>query len=351
MLTGELPGKRIEPPSKKVQIDVRLDEVVLRALEKSPERRYQQASLLKTQVETIGASSAGAPASIAAAPGQVQSPTRFALWLFLLAYAGLMIFLFRSSQLLPPRMASHFGADGRAYGWMDRTSYLVFIAALPLLFAGFAWLVQVVPARFFNIPRRDYWLAPERRPALVAFLRERMLWLGCVIIGLVAALHGLTISANRLEPAQLPMGPFVMILIGFLVAVMIWLASLVMRLADINRPLDPPSGPRSATGKIALGLVLALAGALELLLLASAFSTPRSPAALADNPGALRKASTAKVIEAGLAKPLNPWAWQALEECPLTTGEVARVTTGITDWLRATHPPGLLSRCPGWIRF
>ena len=36
MLTGELPGKKIEPPSRKVQIDVRLDEIVLRALEKNP---------------------------------------------------------------------------------------------------------------------------------------------------------------------------------------------------------------------------------------------------------------------------------------------------------------------------
>ena len=53
MLTGELPGKRLEPPSRKVQIDVRLDEVVLRALEKKPELRYQQVSVLKTQVETI----------------------------------------------------------------------------------------------------------------------------------------------------------------------------------------------------------------------------------------------------------------------------------------------------------
>ncbi|HUA66618.1 MAG TPA: serine/threonine-protein kinase [Alphaproteobacteria bacterium] len=53
MLTGELPGKSIEPPSKKVQIDVRLDEVVLRALEKKPERRYQQVSEVKTRVETI----------------------------------------------------------------------------------------------------------------------------------------------------------------------------------------------------------------------------------------------------------------------------------------------------------
>ncbi len=53
MLTGELPGKKIEAPSKKVSIDVRLDEVVLRALEKKPELRYQQVSEVKTCVETI----------------------------------------------------------------------------------------------------------------------------------------------------------------------------------------------------------------------------------------------------------------------------------------------------------
>ncbi|MFN7140784.1 MAG: serine/threonine-protein kinase, partial [Limisphaerales bacterium] len=53
MLTGELPGQRIEPPSTKVQIDVRLDEIVLRALEQDPERRYGQASVFKTQVESV----------------------------------------------------------------------------------------------------------------------------------------------------------------------------------------------------------------------------------------------------------------------------------------------------------
>jgi len=57
MLTGELPGRKIEPPSSKVQIDVRLDEIVLRALEAKPELRYQQASVLKTQIETIASTS------------------------------------------------------------------------------------------------------------------------------------------------------------------------------------------------------------------------------------------------------------------------------------------------------
>jgi serine/threonine protein kinase len=56
MLTGELPLGRFQPPSSctgGVQIDVRLDEVVLRALEKEPERRYQQAGQVKSDVETI----------------------------------------------------------------------------------------------------------------------------------------------------------------------------------------------------------------------------------------------------------------------------------------------------------
>jgi hypothetical protein len=56
MLTGELPIGRFAAPSKKVQIDVRLDEVVLRALEKEPEQRYQQVGALRTEVETIAAS-------------------------------------------------------------------------------------------------------------------------------------------------------------------------------------------------------------------------------------------------------------------------------------------------------
>ena len=66
MLTGELPGKPLEPPSHKVQIDVRLDAVVLRALEKKPELRYQQVSDVKTMVETIATTppqvSTGVPA-------------------------------------------------------------------------------------------------------------------------------------------------------------------------------------------------------------------------------------------------------------------------------------------------
>src|SRR5207245_2477076 len=56
MLTGELPLGKFQPPSQKVQVDVRLDEVVLHALEKEPARRYQQISQVKTAVDTISGS-------------------------------------------------------------------------------------------------------------------------------------------------------------------------------------------------------------------------------------------------------------------------------------------------------
>jgi serine/threonine protein kinase len=56
MLTGEVPAGHFEPPSKRVQIDVRLDEVILRAMAREPQRRYQQASEVKTEVESISGS-------------------------------------------------------------------------------------------------------------------------------------------------------------------------------------------------------------------------------------------------------------------------------------------------------
>ena len=66
MLTGELPPAQLRAPSTRLhglQIDVRLDEIVLRALEKTPELRYQTAAEMRTEAETV----AGTQATRAAA--------------------------------------------------------------------------------------------------------------------------------------------------------------------------------------------------------------------------------------------------------------------------------------------
>lgn len=80
MLTGELPkgssAKEFEPPSHKVLIDVRLDEVVLHALEREPARRYQQISEVRTQVETIVGSRAPGLSPVAPSRKNVLVGTR-----------------------------------------------------------------------------------------------------------------------------------------------------------------------------------------------------------------------------------------------------------------------------------
>lgn len=53
MLTGERPKENFTPPSKRVQVDIRIDEIVLRALEKTPELRFATATEFRTQVEAV----------------------------------------------------------------------------------------------------------------------------------------------------------------------------------------------------------------------------------------------------------------------------------------------------------
>ncbi len=53
MLTGELPLGRFELPSKKAAVDARLDELVLRAMERNPGRRCQQVSEIRLELEAI----------------------------------------------------------------------------------------------------------------------------------------------------------------------------------------------------------------------------------------------------------------------------------------------------------
>lgn len=336
MLTGERPDREAIAPSRKVRIDVRLDEIVLRALEKNPERRYEQASMFKTQVETIAGARSSLPSPqdfpnqwqpviallamvaclvlfimgfalpppinlmpLVIAPigfivaalklagfwpwrsplfpqsnwtgrnlqtdkaggssresrdGEArieksEKPSRFShmagLAFYLLAYFGLLLLLATTAGALPSRVASHFGAEGRANGWMNREVYLAFVACLPLLFGGFAvvisWLVRWLPARFVSLPRGDFWLAPERRLEVAAFLCQRMFWLASLMTGFFAGLHLLTVHASRSVPPRLSMDGLLALVMAFLIAVLVWTVLLVMRLAEVDRPLTDQS--------------------------------------------------------------------------------------------------------------
>ncbi len=76
MLTGELPVGRFAAPSKKVRIDVRLDEVVLKALESDPELRFQRVSDVKSELDTISGHLQALPPHVRAMFGFEYKSTR-----------------------------------------------------------------------------------------------------------------------------------------------------------------------------------------------------------------------------------------------------------------------------------
>src|SRR5579862_8247383 len=135
MLTGELPLGKFQPPSAKVQIDVRLDEVVLHALEKEPGRRYQHVSQVKTAVETIATTPAGAgsaepitAAQIEAARNQLKIPARG------LVAAGALQLLFSLGLLIFAMPAiAHEGGDPAGYAAVGFGAALLSIAGVIVL--------------------------------------------------------------------------------------------------------------------------------------------------------------------------------------------------------------------------
>lgn len=155
---------------------------------------------------------------------------RIAAWLAAGLIACSAALVLATTAGLPPVVASHFAADGRANGWMSREAYAWMMALLSLVtpyavWGAAAWLPRRWP-RLVNIPFRDYWLAPERREATLARLGRMGLWMGLLSAALIAGIHVEVVLANRRVPPAAGdgmfwvLGPFVVAI----VALVVWTA-------------------------------------------------------------------------------------------------------------------------------
>ncbi len=107
MLTGELPGEEFKPPSRKVQIDVRLDEIVLRAMERKPELRYQQVSEVKTLLQNLASQERIAQPPVLAGENKTSRLNRHAV---VVVVVSLVV------GLIAWRILDHWGREGGEVG-------------------------------------------------------------------------------------------------------------------------------------------------------------------------------------------------------------------------------------------
>jgi hypothetical protein len=144
LLTGELPLGRFEAPSKRADVDVGLDEVVMKTLEKEPDRRYQSASEVRLEVDRAGdvvrGGGGGRPRSVSTAEGSSKKGRKHYLGcgLLLLSVALLLWALGLSLRGVSMAMSGE--------GWrMHVGNLLLMVGLLVLLSVGMGvagWLMR-----------------------------------------------------------------------------------------------------------------------------------------------------------------------------------------------------------------
>ncbi|MCA6216029.1 DUF1648 domain-containing protein [Ideonella sp. B7] len=145
----------------------------------------------------------------------------------------LAAFIWLSSSALPEVVASHFGVNGAANGFMPRGAYVAIMLALAL---GLPSLLAFLPGALagqggtnLNIPNREYWLAPERRENTVAFIVAHGRLFAVAVAFFLAYVHWLVVRANALRPPVLSTTGITAGLVVFFVFLAAWLFALLAK--------------------------------------------------------------------------------------------------------------------------
>jgi hypothetical protein len=150
-----------------------------------------------------------------------------------LLLACAVAFIWISSGTLPDTVASHFAASGIATGFLPRSLYLrltLILVVLPPLGMNVLASLSLRNANArINLPNRDYWLTPDRRPESVEFVRRHVARLGVMLIVFFCYVHWLVVRANALAPPVLSSPWFITGLVALLASAVIWVTIFLRR--------------------------------------------------------------------------------------------------------------------------
>lgn len=150
------------------------------------------------------------------------------------------------ARRLPAQVASHFDFAGNPNGWSSReaffttcfVSFAATTAFLVVLLVALPW----IPKGLINLPRRDYWLAPERRSATFADMRRRLAWFVFATQLFLLAVFQLAIEANLAAEVRLETGPLFAALGAYFAFTVGWVV-LFFRRFSRRRAMTAPEEP------------------------------------------------------------------------------------------------------------
>jgi uncharacterized membrane protein len=154
-----------------------------------------------------------------------------------LLYLCFFGYLVASSSQLPSRVATHFDGNGQPNGWMSRAAHLQFMGVFglgfPLFVPAIVYASRFLPDRFYNLPHREYWLAPARRTQTMAYLFRHSLWFASMALCFVIGINYSIIHANSLAQAHLSTLLILPLAGCFLAGTAFWGASLIRHFSRV----------------------------------------------------------------------------------------------------------------------
>ncbi len=155
------------------------------------------------------------------------------LWLYLtcLAVVALLADVAWYYPQLPQQVPLHFNGAGQPDRWGAKQELLAVTLAVMAILAAVltpsVYLMKVLPASLINMPRRDYWLAPERAASTRRMMMDRMGWIVCATVVLMCYLFHSSLHAAFQQPPK--MDSPLAALVVYLVFTALWLAELMWR--------------------------------------------------------------------------------------------------------------------------
>ena len=109
--------------------------------------------------------------------------------------------------VMPDPMATHFGRDHLADGFMSPAEYAAlmggFVVFLAMVFLVMPRISHRIPARRWNLPNRDYWLSEEHRPETMRRLCSFLDVIGFATMLFFLLVQWQVFHANQAAPPRL----------------------------------------------------------------------------------------------------------------------------------------------------
>lgn len=137
---------------------------------------------------------------------------------------------------LPERVASHFGPNGDADGWMSRSSLLAMMVVLQVgtaaIMLGASRFARNAPDSMLNIPHKEYWLADSRREETFSYMESLMTLITAVTALFLSAVFHCVYLANVDGSSKLSIG----FAISFVAYMVFTIAAVIIMLLRFRKP-------------------------------------------------------------------------------------------------------------------